>query len=232
MDRMTLDNLFRAAAIAVLLLAGSCAAATNDGRSISEDGAVNHAIAVEPSFQQIKIQYAGGVQGMTPDDAVKFDSFVADYRTHGNGSLGISVPNGAPSRAAITYFAERAAASGISRDKILVSTHDVVNGDYRVDVSFISYTAHADSCGDWSENLAFSADNLTPRNFGCSTQRNIAAMVADPRDLLGPRPFEPADTNRRATVLDHYAKGEPTQAIKKTTDISVEQSAPGSTVGN
>ena len=37
-----------------------------------------------------------------------------------NGSLGISVPNGPPSRAAITWLAERAAATGIPRDKITI----------------------------------------------------------------------------------------------------------------
>jgi len=130
------------------------------------------------------------------------------------------VPNGPPSRAAITHLAERAAATGIPRDKILVSTHDVANGDYRVDVSFIAYKARARECGDdWSENLAFSADNLTNKNFGCSIQRNIAAMVSDPRDLLGPRRFDPADANRAATVIGNYQQGKPT-AAEKTDDQS------------
>jgi pilus assembly protein CpaD len=213
-NKPSFDNLVRAAAIASLLLAGSCAVASNDGHVIAEDGAVNHPIAVEPSYREIKLQYAGGAEGMTPDDAVRFDNFLADYRAHGNGSLGISVPNGPPARAAITYFAERAAATGISRDKILVSTHDVANNDWRVDVSYISYTAHADECGDWSENEAYTADNLTPKNFGCAVQHNIAAMVADPRDLLGPRPFEPADANRAATVIGNYEQGKPTPAQK------------------
>jgi pilus assembly protein CpaD len=224
---MKLDVLFRAAAILSVLVAGSCSVA-NDGTSISEDGARNHPITVEPHFQDLKVQFMGGSDGMATDDAAKFDAFLADYRVHGNGSLGISVPNGAPSHAAITFFAERAAAAGISRDKILVSTHDVANGDYRVDVSYISYSAHADDCGDWSENEAFSADNLTPKNFGCSVQHNIAAMVADPRDLLGPTRRGDVDTARRATVLDAYEKGQVTQAVKKTRDLPNEQSAPGS----
>jgi pilus assembly protein CpaD len=228
---MKLDALFRAAAILSVLVAGSCSVA-NDGTSISEDGARNHPIAVEPDYRELKVQFAGGGDGMTPDDAAKFDAFLSDYRVHGNGSLGISVPNGAPSHAAITFFAERAAATGISRDKILVSTHDVANGDYRVDVSYISYSAHPADCGDWSENEAFSADNLTPKNFGCSVQHNIAAMVADPRDLLGPTRRGDVDTTRRGTVVDLYEKGQPSQAVKKTVDLPVEQSAPGSSVGN
>lgn len=223
---MKLDPLFRVAAILSILAAGSCSV-TNDGSMISQDGALNHPITVEPHYRELKVQFAGGADGMTPDDAAKFDAFLSDYRVHGNGSLGVSVPNGAPSHAAITFFAERAAATGISRDKILVSTHDVANGDFRVDVSYISYSASAESCGDWSENEAFTADNLTPRNFGCSVQHNIAAMVADPRDLLGPTRRGEVDTARRGTVLDAYEKGQTTQALKKTKDQPVEQSAPG-----
>jgi pilus assembly protein CpaD len=210
---MKQDYLLRAAAIASILIAGSCSV-TNDGRTISEDGAANHPIIVEPSYRDIKVQYAGGMDGMTTADAVKFDGFLADYRARGNGSLGISVPDGPSSRAAITFFAERAAASGISRDKILVSTHDIAGGDYRVDVSYITYSASTDSCGDWSENLAFTAENQTPKNFGCSVQHNIAAMVSDPRDLIQPRPFETADGNRAATVISNYEQGKPTPAQK------------------
>ncbi|HWM60562.1 MAG TPA: CpaD family pilus assembly protein [Rhizomicrobium sp.] len=215
---MKLDYLLRAAALASILAAGSCSV-TNDGSMISEDGVANHPIAVEPSYRELKVYFAGGAEGVSADDAVKFDEFLADYRAHGNGSLGISVPGGAPSRAAITFFAERAAATGISRDKILVSTHDVANGDLRVDVSYIAYNASTQACGDWSENLAFSGDNLTPKNFGCSIQHNIAAMVADPRDLLQPRRFDPADANRAGTVITNYELGKPTPA-EKTNDQS------------
>ena len=227
---MKLDYLFRAAAIACVLISNGCAV-SNGADTIAEDGAVNHPIAVEPSYRDLKLAFVAGAESMSNEDTLKFDAFLADYRTHGNGSLGISVPNSANSRAAIAYFGERAAATGISRDRILVSTHDVANGDNRVDVSYIAYTAHTDACGDWSENLAFTGDNQTPKNFGCSVQHNIAAMVADPRDLLGPGGMGPVDTNRRAVVMDHYQKGEITQADKHTVDKSTEQSAGASTVG-
>ena len=227
---MKLDALFRTAAVLSVLVAGSCSVA-NDGMTISEDGARNHPITVEPSYRDLKIQYNGG-DGMSSDDAIKFDAFLSDYRTHGNGSLGISVANGAAAHNAITYFAERAAQSGISRDKILVSTHDVSNGDMRVDVSYIAYKASADSCGDWSEDLAFTVENQTSKNFGCAVQHNIAAQVADPRDLLGPREAGTADTARRATVIDLYEQGKPSAAIKRTPDLPAEQSAPGSGIGN
>ena len=222
---MQLEHLFRILAVGSVLVAGSCSV-VNDGNTISEDGARNHPIAVEPSYRDLKVQYSGA-DGMSADDAAKFDAFVADYRVHGNGSLGISVPSGAGSRAAITFFGERAASGGISRDKILVTTREAGNSDMRVDVSYIAYTAHTKACGDWSEDESFTMENHTPANFGCAVQQNIAAMVADPRDLLGPGAMGPVNTNRRAVVMDHYEKGEVTQAAK-----SGDQSAEVSSVGH
>lgn len=222
---MNIENIFRVAAVFCIMSASSCAV-TNSSDSPSSDPAMNHPIAVEPSYREIKLGY-GGPDGMTTDDAIKFDSFLAEYRAHGNGSLGISVPAGASSRAITTFFAERAAATGIPRDKILVSSHDVANGDQRVDVSFITYVARAGECGDWSENMAFTMENHTARNFGCATRRNLAAMVSDPRDLLGPRRFDPADANRATTVITKYEQGVPTAAEK-----TGAQSGTVSTVGN
>ena len=72
----------------------------------------------------------------------------------------------------------------------------------------------------------------TSANLGCAVQHNIAAMVADPRDLLGPREAGPADSVRNATAMDLYEKGLPSAAMKHTTDYSAEQSAPGSGIGN
>lgn len=221
---MNMESILRAGAILCIMTASSCAV-TNGGDTISTDPAVNHPIAVEPSFREIKLGY-GGPDGMNTDDAVKFDAFLAEYRAHGNGSLGISVPAGASSRAATTFFAERAAATGIPRDKILVSTHDAANGDPRVDVSFITYVARAGEC-DWSENMSFTVENHTARNFGCATRRNLAAMVSDPRDLLGPRRFDPADANRATTVITKYEEGVPT-AAQKTGD----QSGAVTSIGN
>jgi pilus assembly protein CpaD len=219
----------RAGALAAVLMAGSCS--TSDPNTVVwEDGIRNHPIAVEPSYRDLKVQFAGGTEGMNSDDAAKFDYFVADYRAHGNGSLGISVPNGPASRAAIIYFGERAAATGISRDKILVSTRDAANGDTRIDVSYIAYTARTEACGDWSENESYTMDNRTPKRFGCSVQQNVAAMVADPRDLLGPGAMGPVDTTRRSTVMEKYEKGEVTQATKHSADSGSEQSANTSSV--
>ena len=228
---MTRTALLRLALFSALLAASSCAAPTNDGSGLSADGAANHPITVEPSYRSLKVSYAPGAPDMAAPDAYKFDLFLADYREHGNGSIEVSVPNGPGANAAIGFFAERIAKEGVPRDKILVSTHDTPTNDFRIELNYIAYQARTAPCGDWSKNLADDASNATPANFGCSVQQNIAAMVSDPRDLLGPRPIGEVDTTRRATVLDNYEKGKITQADKNKADKINEQSGAASDVG-
>ena len=93
-------------------------------------------------------------------------------------------------------------------------------------MNYISYQARTDACGDWSEDLSVTLSNQTAANFGCSNQHNLAAMVSDPRDLLGPRPMDDGDGRRRQTVIGNYDDGKPTGATK-----SPDQSAAISDVG-
>ncbi len=224
---MDIKYLLRGFSLAAVLMAGSCAVPpTNDGRSIVEDGAVNHPIEVEPAYQSMKLYYSPADTGISPADQARFDSFVADYQDHGNGSIAVSAPAGINSKVMIGFFAQRINDMGVPKDHILVASHDAPDGDMRVEINYVSYQAHTDKCGDWSENLAYSADNLTPKNFGCSVQHNIAAQVADPRDLLGPRTMDAASAVRRATAMNNYEKGAITSSAK-----SPDQSAPGSGVG-
>jgi len=103
---------------------------------------------------------------------------------------------------------------GVPRDRILIGSPDTLDAD-DVRLSYIRYQAHAEACGDWSVNLASTSANHRSPNFGCATQHNLAAMVADPRDLLAPdSSVGQPDAQRRLTVLDKYRKGDPTPAAK------------------
>jgi pilus assembly protein CpaD len=83
-------------------------------------------------------------------------------------------------------------------------------------LNYPKVTADAGPCGLWPEDLGPSfrnpiyQDNRPYSNFGCASQRNMAAMVANPADLVQPRPESPSLTPRRTTVLGKYSRGEPT----------------------
>jgi len=53
-------------------------------------------------------------------------------------------------------------------------------------------------------------------NFGCAQQRNLAAMVENPADLVQPRSEVPPYNGRRTTVLDKYHRGESTATQNPT----------------
>ena len=208
-----LQYVLRCASVVAVVLAGSCASPYSNGDGPMEDGAANHPITVEPHYASIKLNFSAPNAGLMPDDAVKLNSFVADYLSRGNGSISVSAPSGPEATAALTYFGERLNQMGVPRSRILVGTHDASGGN-QVEVGFISYVAHTDPCDYWSKNLADTTDNSTPVGFGCAVQQDIAAQVADPRDLIQPRDSEAADAERRSTVMGNYEKGKVTSAEK------------------
>jgi pilus assembly protein CpaD len=72
--------------------------------------------------------------------------------------------------------------------------------------------AHAKECGAWPEDLSRTQQNEAYENFGCAQQNNIAAMVANPRDLERPRAQTPSDPLRRSKIFDNYREGTATAA--------------------
>ena len=225
---MTPQSTLRILAAIALIAMGSCTATPDSTPGLMmQDGIANHPIRVEPSYRALKLGWSGGI---APAEETQLDAFVGDYLVHGNGSIAISVPALPGGQQAAEWFAARINAMGVSRDKILIASHDTA-GDMRVEVNYVSYQARTDKCGDWSENLAFTLDNSTPKNFGCSVQQNIAAMVSDPRDLLGPRTMGESDGARRTTVIGNYEQGKTTSADKRKGDLGNEQSGFASSAG-
>lgn len=70
----------------------------------------------------------------------------------------------------------------------------------------------ATQCGQWPHDIGVAdgvmdAMNRPHWNHGCATQQNLAAMVAQPSDLLRPRAETPVDAARRQTNLTRYRAG-------------------------
>jgi len=208
------QNLFRGFCLAAVLVAGSCTTNFHKDADNFDDPMANHPITVEPSYQSIKVSYSGGA--LAPADAPKLEAFLNDYRQHGNGKIAISVPAGAGMQQTVVALANQINEMGVSRDRILVATRDAGTGGSQVELNYISYQARSAACGDWSEDLAYTAENTTAKNFGCANQHNMAMMVADPRDLLEPRAMDGANAARRQAVIGNYEAGKVTSADKSS----------------
>ena len=199
----------------------ACSTPAFNGPDQAFDLDQRYPISVQPRMMSLALPY-NGQAALDQNSGGQLSRFAEDYLSHGSGSIGVS----GPTNAAANLVVEGLLEIGVVRTQIMVgpATTGVANNDIRV--TYIRYVAEVPPCADWSTNLSVTASNTRPPNFGCSTQHNIAAMVADPRDLVAPDTSGQADAQRRLTVLEKYRAGEPTPAQR-----TGEQSGAVSAVG-
>ena len=73
---------------------------------------------------------------------------------------------------------------------------------------FETIRAYMPDCSAAHRSLAGRVSNQSSAGFGCAITANMAAQIADPRDILGARAMTPADSGRAAVVFDNYRKGQ------------------------
>lgn len=219
----TTSTILRAGAALSALLVAACAIPTTKDPAYTEDYRVRYPITVAPKMRTLHIPYGGPGAGVDPNMETQLRQFVYEYRGNGAGAISVSTPEGWEHVA--LEFAGRIAALGVPREDILLGTDPTPEVGAEIEVGFISYVAETKPCGDWSEDIASTRRNTPTPNLGCATQNNIAAMVADPRDLVGPQPMDPGDTQRRITVLELYRQGMPTAAERTEAQTGVVSQA-------
>jgi pilus assembly protein CpaD len=106
------------------------------------------------------------------------------------------------------------AATGIPQNGVRVTRYAPAPGSLAsIRLNYSRMTAQAGPCGLWPTDIGPAQDsdyqeNHSYWNLGCSSQRNLAAMVDNPADLIQPRGETPAYTNKRSVQIDKYRKGE------------------------
>jgi len=210
---MITQNGLRIASILAVLLVGSCSDFDDADKPAPtwEDGEANHPIAAEPIYRAMKLPNS---ETLSAGDAANLSAFVDDYMARGNGAISVSVPTSAYSSRVITALGERIADLGVPRSRILVGVQNLAGSEGRVEVGYMSFEAHTAPCGDWSDNAAQSFENTPLPNYGCSVQHNIAAQLADPRDLEQASGIGTPDATQRMQVFNKYEQGQTTQSQK------------------
>ncbi len=184
-----------------------------------------HKISVEPASQRLELPVTTGAA--SAEDEARVESFARAYREFGHGTLLLSVPSGGAEEAAATHLAQavrrRLAEGGVPFSAIVSASYEAQPaGETKSDpkpaplvLTFTRYTAAAPACAPaYLFDYADGSPKDAPKNFGCAVSANLAAMIADPADLLKPRPSEPRDGDRRQAVLDRYRAGAQTHATR------------------
>ncbi|MCW2306517.1 CpaD family pilus assembly protein [Rhodobium gokarnense] len=205
---------FAALAMGIAALAG-CKSQTTG--AIATDGyRTRHPIVLAEAPETFDIPVGSATRTLAPSLARKVRAFGRDALKRGDGGVEILVPAGSANETAAISVARQIhaelTAAGVPRGVISPLTYRVDDPlvEAPIRISYLRMQAMTDRCGVWRDDLTARHQNNGYDEFGCSTQSNLAAMVADPTDLIQPRAATPGDPARRGVVFDKFRKGEKT----------------------
>ena len=216
--------LFRAARLALTLLAVLVVGATASGCLKSPrfqapftlaNPNERHPIAVKEGETTLDLAVYRGASGLNPSQKAQLYTFLRDYKAHGLDRILIKAPSGGANETAAMHAYDEVRGAlrkmGVAPSAVTLEPY-FANYDPNAPLrlSYLQYVAEPPDCPDWSENLARDPQNMPWPNLGCATQRNLAAAVANPEDLVEPRGETPRPGERRDVVWGKYVKGEPT----------------------
>jgi pilus assembly protein CpaD len=190
------------------------------------DPAQRHPIVVSQEPASMSVRVSRGARGLSPQQRSNVVDFLNRYRGRdtGNGKISIAVPSGASndvaSLHAVADLRDLLREYAIDESSISVKAYHADGGEPPIRMSYARFVAEAPNCGQWPNNVGDDKRNLPYHDFGCSTQRNLAAQIANPADLLGPRTMTAAPSERRDQAWEKWVKGESTIAEKKADERS------------
>ena len=190
--------------------------------SIPDDYRQRHPIAVQEANRSVVIFVGHARGGLSAPQRADVLGLAQTWVREGTGAIVADVPVDTPNaRAAASAYSEirsLLAAGGVPPRGITL--HHYHPDDPRtlatIRLSYPRIAAVAGPCGMWPDDLGPSllnrgySENKPYYNFGCASQRNLAAMIDNPADLEQPRSETAAYTVRRSEAFEKYRKGEPT----------------------
>jgi pilus assembly protein CpaD len=190
--------------------------------AVPDDYRQRHPIAVTEANESIVVFVGRGRGGLTAEQRADVMGMAQAWMHAGTGAITVDVPVDTPNaRAAADSAREIQAtfsAAGLPPRAVVLRQYRPESPKHlaAIRLSYPRMKAEAGPCGLWPEDLGPSLhnpsyyENKQYYNFGCAYQRNMAAMAANPSDLVQPRPETPAYTERRREGFEKYRQGQPT----------------------
>jgi pilus assembly protein CpaD len=197
---------------------------------VPSDYRMRHPITLKESARTLEVFIGTNRGELNPTQRAQILAFGLRWKNEATGGIIVARPVGSSNeRAAYDSMREIVSilnSSGMPPASIAVRTYQAGGPALAtVRISYPQVAAQAGPCGLWPEDIGPSAtrdyfENQPPWNYGCASQRNLAAEVDDPADLVQPRAQTAANTMRRTTVMEKYRQG-----IDPSTPPSAQASA-------
>lgn len=220
----------RLAVLSILVLTATGLASCRDGhhRLTSEEAwietsaAKGHPIAFVDRSEFLDVELPPDGRGLSRNQYVDIYRFAMRYKEQSTGPLAISHPGLRSSSEPVAHARQAIADAGIDPSRIVRGT----GRDRRqLTLAFERPEAIAPQCGHWPRDVGSERERVPYPDFGCATQRNLAGMIANPRDLMGSQPESAASGERRVKVWSHYVSGE-AAAAKQSSQSETASDAP------
>lgn len=212
------------ALVGLSALLGACSSPTETiiTGGVPDDYRLRHPIAITEANSSIVVFVGHARSGLSLTQRSDVAGLAHNWVREGTGAVIAEVPVDTPNaRAAAATFQEIREvlmAGGVPSRGIV--THRYHPADPQelatIRLSYTRIAATTGPCGMWPQDLGPSIsnpdyfENKPYYNFGCANQRNLAAMIDNPSDLVQPRSETPPYTARRSEAFEKYKKGEST----------------------
>jgi pilus assembly protein CpaD len=184
---------------------------------VASDYRLRHPITISETDHVLEILIGTRRGALSSSERADVLAFAQTWRHEATGGILIDLPvsarNAHAAQETMREIGSILTASGVPPKAIVVRNYHPPAGYLAtIRIRYPKLTAQAGPCGVWPEDIgpSFNRDyveNQPPWNFGCTSQRNLAAMVDNPADLVQPRGEAPAYTMRRSEVLERYKAG-------------------------
>jgi len=214
------------AAVSAGLLAGCAKRDSITVGAIPDDYRTNHPIVISEREEVMDVPVGASALRMSRGQRDVIAGFLAGYDTEAGTPMRILVPANSVNAAAAFMIAGEienlAQAHGVHRGNILIQSYQVTAPEAAapIRVSYYAMRASTNPCGRWPEDMLAHHDNKHWANFGCSYQNNLAAQIANPADLIGPRKPSPVDPENRAGAIDQYKNRGITPDFNENSEIT------------
>ena len=189
---------------------------------VPDDYRLRHPIAITEANSSIVVFVGHARAGLTMTQRSDVVGLAHNWVREGTGAVVAEVPvDTTNARAAAATFQEirQVLMAGGVPSRGIVMHHYHPADPHELAVIRLSYSriaATTGPCGMWPQDLGPSLsnpdyfENKPYYNLGCASQRNLAAMIDNPSDLVQPRSETAPSTARRSEAFEKYRKGEST----------------------